>query len=296
CKDEASVIKATGKLSVDVHVIDGDTDEDKLVRTYKIDVRRAPRVRGSASKPQPDVAHYYIQRHAEAAVAFALLSEGKAAYDTKPFDTQTTPGYRTLVIYTSYSPGRSGRLPNGAYARCTVDGKRLSLDWDKVNISYLRSAQEYAVYTDRLAPQFKRGSAYRDDVIFRRVKVVMPLYSEEGQYSKPRMKIENSPGAWECKVMANGKLYRTFRFTVGADGKIAQHPEQANGNINLFHKTYMVDMEIPAGGTEWDYRLAPMPANGLFYGIPWSTEEGKAMAARMPKKGRPFHVSSKQAQ
>jgi hypothetical protein len=173
-----------------------------------------------------------------------------------------------------------------------VNGERIKLDWDKVSVSQV-GPQEYAIYTDRNGAEYKRGSEYRDDIIFRRMRFDLPLYTGETQYSKPRMKIEETPGKWECQVLSNGELYRTFRWTVGSNGKIQQHPEQTNGNINLFHNTYLVDMEIPAGGTEWDYRLSPVPNEGLFYGIPWSTPEGKEMAARVPKKGNPFHVPSK---
>lgn len=293
CKEDTEVIKPTGKLDVEIHVIDGDTDEEKLVRTYKIDVHRAPRVRGSTTNPQPDVAHFYISRNAENAVAFVHLSEGDSNYFKLPFDNYSGPQFRTLIAYTSYAPGRNGRLPSATYARCSVNGERLKLEWDKVSISSEARPQEYAVYTDRNGAQYKRGSAYRDDVIFRRVKFAFPLYSRETQYSKPRMKIENTPGDWECQILSNGKIYRTLRWTIGSDGKIERHPEQLNGNINLFHNTFLADMEIPAGGTEWDHRLVPMPNDGLFYGIPWSTPEGKAMAARVPKKGNPFHVPSK---
>jgi hypothetical protein len=295
CKKKTAVIKPIGMMNVEIHIVDGDTDEEKLVRTYKINVHRAPRVRGSATKPQPDVAHYYISRNAETGVAFGLLSSGNANYFKLPFDNYSGPQFSTLEIYSSYAPKRNGRLPNDTYARCSVNGQRLKLDWDKVNVSSESRPQEYAVYTDRLMPQFKRGSAYRDDIVFRRVKIVMPLYSGQTQYSKPRMKMEDTPGDWECKVLSNGELYRTFRWKVGADGKIGQHGEQKNGNINLFHNTFLFDMDIPEGGTEWDYRLMPMPNAGLFYGIPWTTTEGKAMAGKVPKKGKPFHVSSRKA-
>jgi len=47
-----------------------------------------------------------------------------------------------------------------------------------------------------------------------------------------------------------------------------------------------------AGGSPLDKRLLPLPANGLFYGQPWRSPEGKAMASRVPKKGDPAPVPS----
>ena len=295
CFNKETPIKPIGKMNVEVYFIDGDSDAEKLVRTYKIDVHKATRVRGSATKPQKDVSHYYISRHAEAGVAILTLKHGKSDYLGKPFDVFGTPSYKKLVVHMSYSPARSGRLPASPYVRCAVDGQRIKLPRDNVSLSEHRSHNERAVYTDRILRKYKRGSAYRDDIEFANLTATLPLYTGEGRYSKPPMKIENHPGKWECKIMANGVTYRTLRWEVGNDGNIVPHAEQKNGNINLFYKTYLVDIEIPKGGTSFDHRLMPMPNAGLFYGIPWTTAEGKAMAAKVPRKGNPYHVPSNRA-
>jgi hypothetical protein len=69
CEDKTKSIKDVGKLDVQVYYFDGDTDQEKLLRNYKIEVREATRVRGLATAPVVDVPHYYIQRHAETAAA-----------------------------------------------------------------------------------------------------------------------------------------------------------------------------------------------------------------------------------
>lgn len=302
CQNEESVIKPTGKMDVEIYFIGGDTDAEKLVRTYKIDVHRAPRVRGSAVKPQPDVAHYYVQRHAESAVAFLHVTgnhsgdnrSGERSYFYNTPATSSTPSYGQLVAYFSYAPARSTKHNSSPFARCSVNGQRIKLDRDSVSMSRV-GRQEYAVYTDRIAQQYKRGSAYRDDMVFRIYSASLPLYSGEGKYSKPPMKIEDYPGKWECQIISNGVKLRTLSWEVGNDGKIVPHAEQQSGNINLYHKTYLVDMDIPKGGAPFDYRLMPMPNAGLFYGIPWTSAEGKQMAAEVPKVGKPFHVPSTEA-
>lgn len=303
CFDKESAIKATGKVDVEVYFIDGDTDEEKLVRTYKIDVHRAPRVRGSASKPQPDVAHYYIQRHPEAAAAFIHVtgshtgtdrSSGRSYFLNYPA-TSGTPTYGSLIAYISYAPERSRKPILKPYVRCSVDGQRVKLPRDGVSMSNVNKIQEYAVYTDRNAPKYKRGSAYRDDVKFNVLAVQLPLYMGTAEYRQNPFNIEEYSGKWECTVMSNGVKYRTLRWEVGSDGQIVPHAEQKNGNVNLLYKTYLVDVEIPEGGSPMDYRLMPMPNAGFFYGIPWTSAEGKAAAARVPKKGNPFHVPSNKA-
>jgi len=52
-------------------------------------------------------------------------------------------------------------------------------------------------------------------------------------------------------------------------------------------------MENPASGSSLDNKLVPVSAeNGFFYGIEFSTKEGKSMETKIPKKGNPFPISS----
>ncbi|REJ77836.1 MAG: hypothetical protein DWQ47_15850 [Acidobacteria bacterium] len=296
CFDESAVIKGTGKFQIEVNFVDGDTDTETLVRTYSINVHRATKVRGSATKPQPDVSDYYIDRHNEAAVAIAYFVQSniEGTYFKKPIDNYGSPTFGDLYIYTTYSPDERSRRPSSPFARCSVNGKRVALDYDRVSMSEDQSRREVGIYTDRLAAQYKRGSAYKDQVEFVGLTFKLPLHFGEAEYSKPPIKVEEAPGDWECSVIANGVTYRTFRFKIDENG-LVPHPEQTSGNINLFYKAALIDMEIPAGGSPIDHRLAVDPAGGLFYGIPWTTAEGKAMAARAPRKGVPYHVPSNKA-
>ena len=295
CLDEKAVIKEIGKMDVEIYFIDGDSDAETLVRTHKIDVHRATKVRGNAANPQPDVSDYYIQRHAEAAVAVAYFvntNSSGGSYFGKPVDHYGSPSYGTLFIYTTYSPAEQTREPVDPYVRCSVNGQRINLQNDKVRVYEDQPRREIAIYTDRIGAQYKTGSPYKDWVEFVGLNFQMPLYTGEAQYAKPTMKIEDMPGKWECAVIEKGETFRTFRWEV-AGGEIKPHAEQQSGNINLFYKAALIDMEIPTGGSSIDFRLMPLPDAGLFYGIPWKSSEGRAMAERVPKKGNPFHVSSK---
>lgn len=294
CFDEKAVIKEIGELDVEIYFIDGDSDVEKLVRKHRIDVHKATKVRGNASAPQPDVADYYIQRHAESAVAVAYLvsstSDG-GSYFSKPVDNAGSPTFKKLFVYTTYSPEERRKMPVSPFTRCTVNGQKISLPDDKVRVFEDQGRREYGIYLDRLAPQFKTGPPYKDMVSFTGLTFQFPLYSGEAEYSKPPIKIEDHPGRWECAVVENGVTFRTFRWEV-AGGDIVPHGEQRSGNINLYYKAALIDMEIPSGGSPLDHRLLPLPDRGLFYGIPWSTPEGRAMAGRVPKVGSPYHKPS----
>ena len=292
CFDEKAVIKEISEMDVEIYFIDGDSNAEKLVRKHKIDVRKAPKIRGNASAPQPDVSDYYIQRHAESAVAIAYFGMGRdVGYVGKPIDTYSTPIFRTLNIHTNFSPAEQTRLPVNPFVQCSVNGQKINLQNDKARVTE-GPRREIGIYTDRLGAKFKTGSPYKDWVEFIDLNFQLPLYLGEGQYAKPTMKIENFQGKWECAVIENGVTFRTFRWEVGAKG-IIPHAEQKNGNVNLFYDAALIEMEIPTGGSPLDSRLLPLPNAGLFYGIPWATTEGKAMAGRVPKLGNPYHVPSK---
>jgi hypothetical protein len=289
CLDKKAVNKEIGKVNIQVYFIDGDTDAETLVRTYQVDVHKATKVRGAASNPQPDVADYYIQRHAETAVAFAFFGD---YHSEKPIATGPNIPVRKLTIYTTYSPNEKSFNVSGSFARCSVNGKKINLDYDSVGMTEGGDRQEIGIYLDRLTPQYKRGSPYKDHIEFNELKFAMPLYIEKPQYATPReINMLDYPGKWECSVIAKGETYRIFRWEV-ANGKIVPHSEQKNGNINLYYDAAMIEMEIPASGSPIDFRLMPMLEMGLFYGIPWTTAEGKAMAARVPKVGNPYHTPS----
>ena len=300
CFDKEAVNKQTGQLDVEVYFVDGNTDAEKLVRTYKIDVRKATKVRGSASKPQPDVSDYYIQRHAEAAVAFAYFMQSNVdgTYFKKPIDNFGTNSFRKLNIYTTFSPADKGYPPSGSYARCSVNGTPIdfsnNLNRDSVSMTEDQARREVGIYTDRIAAKYKRGPAYKDQVEFTGLNFQLPIYTGKDNMSLKLVKIEDYPGEWECKVVAKGKTFRTFKWTA-ADGKIVPHEEQTSGNVNLFYDAALVDMQIPAGGSPIDYRLTPMPGAGFFYGIQWKSADGKRMAAGVPRLGEAFHVPSNKA-
>jgi hypothetical protein len=290
-KDMAT--KEAGNFNVQVFTVNGDTDEEKLVRTYKIEVRTVHRV-PAGQQPGEDPPQYYIPRHGEAPVSFVFLRPtGYTSY----FEFGSRPersGANLVELYFSLSPSEIGYdLPHG-YMRCSVDGKRLSMPGPMPYADQAISRAERSfqvIHTDRAAPQYKRGTEYRDEIGFRMVRLKAPLTWGSVRDTN-RLALEDYPGNWECSLMNNGEVWRTWRWTIGRSGMPELHPEQ-KGNVNLYFNSFIVDMQIPAGGSPLDKRLAPeATVNGFFYGQPWTSAEGKAMAARVPKKGNPYPVFS----
>lgn len=295
CWQTKSATKETGVFDVKVFTINGETNAEKLVRNYKIDVRAVGRV-PSGQQPGDEPPHYIVMRHAEAAASFMFLRPaGYVSY----FDYAQRPersGANQVELHFSLSPGEDYKALPLAFARCTVNGKLLSMPGpmpyaDQAVSQTVRWYQE--IYQDRIAPQYKKGMEYRDEIRFQTVRVKMPLTWGKVR-DENRLALEDYPGNWECSLMNNGETWRTWRWRIGRNGLPETHAEQ-KGNINLNYSSFLVEMEIPAGGSTLDKRLAPMAEAGFFYGQPWTSAEGKAMANRIPKKGNPFPVPSNQA-
>lgn len=293
CRRKDTATKEIGNFDLQVFTVNGDTDEEKLVRTYKVEVRTVDHV---LAGQQPGVAppDYYIPRHGEAPVSFIFL---RASGYTSYFEYGSRPersGANQVELYFNLSPSDIGEdLPHG-YMRCSVDGKRLSLPGPMPYADQAISRAERSfvvIYQDRLAPQFKRGTEYREKIGFRMVRLKAPLTWGTVRETN-RLALEDYPGNWECSLMNNGEVWRTWRWRIGSNGRPEVHPEQ-NGNVTLYFNSYLVNMEIPPGGSPLDKRLAPVSATqGFFYGMKWTSAEGRAMAARVPVKGKLWPVPS----
>src|SRR6185295_18986365 len=72
CWRKDTATKEVGNFNLQVFTVNGDTDEEKLVRTYKIDVRTVHRV-PAGQQPGEAPPQYFITRHAEAPVSFIFL-------------------------------------------------------------------------------------------------------------------------------------------------------------------------------------------------------------------------------
>lgn len=294
CYDDKQLVMGEGKFNVAIYFVSGDDDSERLVRNYEIDVHKVDRVRGSNTNPQPDVPNYYISRHSEVLSSiFYLRPQGAAPYiiDTRP---DTFGENRVEIVYnTSTTDEGQGIGGQDSFLRCTVNGQKIELKDDKVRNNRPTSRDYQEFHTDRLAPEFKRGTEYKDEINFRQYYVVLPLsWGRQGVYQN-FTKLEEHPGRWECTYREGVNVVRTWRWTVRPDGTVAPHPEEANPELTLFPGGHLVETEIPVGGSFIDRRIYPPAVQaGFIYGHKWQTTEGKAMAAKVPAKGKPWPVPS----
>ncbi len=261
CFDSKKHVAGTGLFDVEIYFINGDTDAEKLLRTLKIDVHRAAKFKDAP-------ADYYVQRHADAAVGYISVYKPTGRLRLYTFHTQDS----ALEKQFGYSP----------FLRCNANGQPIEFGNPKLPGRFQSLA--YAVMT---VPG-NNPSGFRDAINFVRQESELPMAinGKDPYFYDPT----KNPGKWECRIIGEGDrtVYRTFSFEISSNGTITPHPEQRSGNVNLAENETMVEIGIPEGGSTLDQRLLPQPDAGFFYGIPWTTPEGKAAARRVPTKGKPY--------
>ncbi len=279
CVDEKKVVKELGMLDVEVNFINGDTDEERPLRTYKIDVHRTEKFN--------DYADFFVNRHPDVAVGY-LSVEGKNPFVIR-LRADREKGSTVLHLNTVISRDHDEKYRGGSYLRCSVNGQPFKLKQSIVAFRQ-KEGSVFATYESRAGG---KGPVYKDYLKFALQQIQLPL--SLGSETTLTNDISRTPGKWECSIIgeADRETYRTIRFTVDARGQIVTHPEQRNGNVVFGDWEWMIYMDIPAGGSPIDHRLKRSPEMGLFHGIPWSTPEGKAMAERVPNKGNPFPLPAK---
>ncbi len=281
CYDLKKFVAESGNFDVQVFAVNGETDEEKLLRTYKIDVKEAKKIRPGNI---PGVTDFFIQRHAEAVASFLYLRPDGDSRSIK-HNYQNRGGGNTLKgnvdIYFNVAITRSAIEFSGVpIVRCSVNGERLKFE----NNGEINQA---SVRGDTV--KWERDGKPTQYLGFYQYWINLPiLWKHRGQSPNPNM--EQKAGNWECELRNKNETIRKFKWTVGSDGFPVEHSEQKSGNINLHWGAYLIETEIPAGENSIEERLISLPNAGLFYGIPWKSEEGKKMAASVPKIGETYFV------
>ncbi len=283
CYDEKKFVAESGNFDVQVFAVNGDTDQEKLLRTYKIEVKEAKNIRPGNL---PGITDYFIQRHAEASASILYLRPAQGSGGTMKSNYQKITGGTTLkgnvdILFNVAMTTNSINFSGVPYVRCSVNGERLTFQQEgQVKEAWVRG-DNVKWERDGKAPQF---------LGFYQYWLNLPIVWNGGGGNSANPDMTRNTGNWECELRNKNETIRKFKWTVGRNGFPEEHAEQKNGNVNLAYGGFLIETEIPAHDNSIEERLMPMPNAGLFYGIPWKTEEGKKMAAGVPKVGEPYFI------
>ena len=128
CSNTEKGVKEIGWMDVEIYYVDGDTDEETLVRKHKIDVHKAENIRGYKPDTYPGVSEYFIQRYAENAVGI-IFRDNIYYQSKKPFNIPGSSANRkSHGVFMSYL--RDKKTVFQTYMRCSVNGKRIAIERD----------------------------------------------------------------------------------------------------------------------------------------------------------------------
>lgn len=290
----------SGPMTVDVFVIDGNTNKETLVRTCKLDVRRVERTRGPVKSRTPYAPSFYINRHGEVLSSILYFRD----YEFPSYaglNGLTYYSARMVELLFNYSENENFSGPAQGRIVCEVNGQVISMrvpnnEMPQDNMGFGEQAGKYNVeHSDRdAAKYFNGGPAYRERIGFARRSMVLPLQWGPPLEGREKWNVftTDHPGDWKITWLIDRKPVRIFRFKIGENGLPLPHPEQKAG-LYLGPNAILVDTEIPGSGGDFDGRLTNVfVQQGGFFGRAWATSGMKALAAKVPTKGRPFPVSS----
>lgn len=260
------MLTVTGELLLDVLHVNGQTDAETLLRTYKFKVEQVTRVNEGNFTPMPPL--YVV--NAEARTLDAILISETPGH--------ASPGQLHLLGVVSTTDMASALSSASGSLRCSVDGQPLAIPNDQVTSR--QGENSYADGSSRPRSGNVRVAQPRD---WRQLNWALPInYGPES--GGQRASLEEHPGVWLCEIRGNGQTIRAFRFTV-RDGAVQAHPEEAQG-LSLDPSEHLAEYWIPnaALSNEVPVVAAAVRAGG-FYGHAWmspAARDNAANAARAP--------------
>jgi hypothetical protein len=248
CVSQDVQLTALGDVVAKLFYVDDQSESEELIRTFKLKVVA---VDGSG---ETNFGYYGDD----------LLGAAYAMHES----TGHSGNDRTLLFYF----WMAGDIPGGnAQLRCTVDGKRLA-DFE----GYVNGGNGRVQLEARKGEQWLRYKWERVEIRAHNMRWGKRAETDK-LVSGDFVTVGDHPGAWSCDLRADGKVYRTFRFDVGADGTIAHQSDAA-----VLPSVAMIEVALPK--TPVDTRVRPDAIRaGHSLGLAWSNDERtKAMLKALP--------------
>jgi hypothetical protein len=227
---EGSIVYAKpGVASATIALRSTETQKETTLRTIRFDVVKY--ADGPGKKPDPG---FYVDRDYRLAENFAywLANNGKGTSDA------------ALTVRT-WTKQDDDVKSDGGKLKCTVDGAAVESD------SYTASQNSFTVEPYIAGKQKK--------IVWAEVTGTLYAKRDDAAYK---------PGKWECKLLVDGKLLRTFRFELDKNLAVIAGDEQAKQPGAIAGKSvYLRDVTMPANADiAYDKKAI---ADLAFMGRPW---------------------------
>jgi hypothetical protein len=278
-----------GEFTIEWTIIDGDTDAATPLARHAILIRSAPNFDPGSNPPRPWYPSLYVDRHGE------LLStvlwhhpnralEGRQGFTRYLSNVRANQAGASLDVMFNASPEwGANNNTRGANLRCTKNGERVDLRTaydrgntrgtrtDEVQLSDAESSYAQSTVPN---PAGDNPRVIQEHYLFRRYYAALPLtFGPENDQRPDATPV--TEGQWECEIRNDqGVSLRTFRFTVGADARVASHAEQGAG-LSLAPDAVLIETVIPEDNAI-DFRTDPSALSRAFSGRGFRTDATRA--------------------
>jgi hypothetical protein len=293
CRD-ATPLRETGELTVVWFYVNGATDEEREIARHAVIVRELP-VFGRALPPTPDAPHVVVDRHAEILSSFVVEDPfvGGVGFEGyfERYARRSDDESHLMLVFNASPEGDASA--DSSTVRCRLDGQPVELPNNRVvraeAIEDIQNAWIPVSGATTIAE-----SAREEYVRFYRYAVLLPITIDVpgGRVAADRVAVR--PGQWECDLRTREAVtMRTFRFAVGADGRVLPHAEETEGGLRLGPGIHLAETVIPPSEHPLDFRTDPSALARAFHGRGFRSAAGRALA--VPAIGEPVPVAPRAA-
>ncbi|GAB4194740.1 MAG: hypothetical protein OHK0013_00260 [Sandaracinaceae bacterium] len=293
CRD-ATVLRETGELTVVWFYINGATDEEREIARHTVHVRELP-VFSRGVPPTAGAPHLVVDRHGEILSSFVIEDPFVGGVGFEGYFERFSPrsGDESHLMLVFNASPQDDVSADSTTVRCRLDGQPVEIPNNRVvraeAIETIQNAWLPVPGATSVA-----DSTREEYVRFYRYAVLLPLTIDVpgGRVAADRMALR--AGQWECDLRTREAVtYRTFRFAVGADGRVLPHAEETEGGLRLGPGIHFVETVIPASEHPFDFRTDPSALARAFHGRGFRSAAGRALT--VPPIGEPLPVAPRAA-
>ena len=268
-------LTATGDVAVDLVYVDDQTESTEVIRSMNLRVNAYPYWVRTDGRRQIMGTQYQIDGSDLLGSVFAYMEH--------PSLVQTaTDQPQQMSFYAGFSGFFDGGEVNPVL-RCTAGGQRIpdrEVSWS--------ARQEYDT-SEWTSPtgEIRRIGWYRARISVQSLwwGTRLPMPESGSGYDPTNLVfLGEHPGEWSCDLRQAGRVYRTFRFTVDARGRVVTHAEhQGPSGMRVIPGLTLIDVRFPSP-PPIDQAFDPAAIRrGSQYGRPWSAADAvRDMLAGLP--------------
>lgn len=220
-------------ITLEIAHVDDSADTTTLVRTLSVPVGRYSAWDRRVGNRNVHSVRYQVRPDDLLGMSTIWYSP---AEDTEDFGNVYFHFWTTLADGNTYYRDPSWR--------CSLNGERVAaLDrGDDV----VESVADISIDDDRVVRNQRTTTHYTFRQMWIKPHMLWDPSRGQGNSEAWRYDLSAHPGDYRCELRDAGRVVREFRFTVGADGRVAPHAIEAAGTLTFRSGMHLIETHFPS--------------------------------------------------